>query len=72
MPIPADSPLLTTTMGYQQELEDVLKEKGLKDKFKTIIGGAPVNQKWADQIGADAYAEDAAGAAQKISDLLGV
>ncbi|MCF8068743.1 MAG: methyltransferase cognate corrinoid protein [Desulfobacterales bacterium] len=68
----ATSALLTTTMGYQQELEETLKEKGLKEKFKTIIGGAPVNQKWADQIGADAYAEDAAGAAQKISDLLGV
>ncbi|MCF8070560.1 MAG: methyltransferase cognate corrinoid protein [Desulfobacterales bacterium] len=68
----ATSALLTTTMGYQQELEEVLKEKGLKGKFKTIIGGAPVNQKWADKIGADAYAEDAASAAQKIAEILGV
>ncbi len=53
------SALLTTTMIYQQELEDMLKEKGLKDKFKTMIGGAPVTQRWADKIKADAYTEDA-------------
>ncbi|MCF8068146.1 MAG: corrinoid protein [Desulfobacterales bacterium] len=66
----ATSALLTTTMGYQQELEDLLKEQGLKDKIKTIIGGAPVNQNWADKIGADGYAEDAASAAQKIKELV--
>jgi len=68
----ATSALLTTTMGGQRELEEKLQEAGLKDKFKTIIGGAPVNQGWADQIGADAYAEDAASAAQKIAEILGV
>ncbi|MCF8068703.1 MAG: methyltransferase cognate corrinoid protein [Desulfobacterales bacterium] len=66
----ATSALLTTTMGYQEELENSLKEKGLKGKFKTIIGGAPVNQGWADKIGADAYAEDAASAAQTIKEML--
>lgn len=53
------SALLTTTMIYQQELEDKLKEKDLKERFKTMIGGAPVTQRWADRIGADAYTEDA-------------
>lgn len=53
------SALLTTTMIYQQELEEKLKEKGLKDRFKTMIGGAPVTQRWADKIGAGAYTEDA-------------
>lgn len=53
------SALLTTTMIYQQELEDKLREKGLKDRFKTMIGGAPVTQRWADKIKADAYTEDA-------------
>jgi len=68
----ATSALLTTTMGAQRNLEDQLKEAGLKDKYKTIVGGAPVNQRWADQIGADAYAEDAASAAQKIAEILSV
>jgi len=68
----AASALLTTTMPKQQELVDELKKAALRDRFKTIIGGAPVNQKWADEIGADAYAEDAAGAAQKIKELIGL
>jgi trimethylamine corrinoid protein len=67
----ATSALLTTTMGSQRELEEDLKKRFLRDKFKTIIGGAPVDQKWADAIGADAYAEDAAEAVQKIKELLG-
>jgi trimethylamine corrinoid protein len=68
----AASALLTTTMPKQQELVVELKEAALRDRFKIIIGGAPVNQKWADEIGADAYAEDAAGAAQKIKELIGL
>jgi len=68
----ATSALLTTTMPKQQELVVALKEAALRDRFKTIIGGAPVDQKWADEIGADAYAEDAAGAAQKIKELIGL
>lgn len=68
----AASALLTTTMPKQQELVVELKEAALRDRFKIIIGGAPVDQKWADEIGADAYAEDAAGAAQKIKELIGL
>lgn len=64
--------LLTTTMDGQKKLEQELRKAGLRDKFKTIIGGAPVTQRWADRIGADAYAEDAADAVKKIKGLLGL
>ncbi|MBW2120949.1 MAG: cobalamin-dependent protein [Deltaproteobacteria bacterium] len=67
----ATSAMLTTTMGAQQDLEDELRKRFLRDRFKTIIGGAPVDQQWADTIGADAYAEDASEAVQKIRELLG-
>jgi trimethylamine corrinoid protein len=53
------SALLTTTMTEQKKLEDMLREKGIRDKYKTMVGGAPATQRWADKIGADAYAEDA-------------
>jgi len=66
----ATSALLTTTMGAQRELEEELKRRFLRDKFKTIVGGAPVDQNWADTIGADAYAEDAAEAVEKIRELI--
>ena len=65
------SALLTTTMKEQKNLEDILKEESLKGKIKTMVGGVPVNQAWADSIGADGYAEDAAGAARKIKELVG-
>ncbi|MBW2494580.1 MAG: corrinoid protein [Deltaproteobacteria bacterium] len=65
------SALLTTTMKAQKNLEDILKEESLKGKIKTMVGGVPVNQAWADSIGADGYAEDAAGAARKIKELVG-
>jgi len=53
------SALLTTTMTVQKEIEKKLEEAGLRDKVKTIIGGAPVTKRWADRIGADCYCEDA-------------
>jgi trimethylamine corrinoid protein len=64
------SALLTTTMTVQKELEGQLKEKGLKGKFKTIVGGAPVTERWAKRIGADAYAADATDGVRKIKELL--
>jgi trimethylamine corrinoid protein len=64
------STLLTTTMGLQRQIEEELKNAGLRDKYKTIIGGAPVTQRWADQIGADAYAQDATDGVKKIIELL--
>ncbi len=64
------STLLTTTMVLQKELEEELKSAGLRDKYKTIIGGAPVTQRWADRIGADAYAHDASDGVKKMKELL--
>lgn len=65
------SALLTTTMAECQKLENLLKEKGLKGRFKTMIGGAPVTERFAKRIGADAYGEDAAEAVEKALALLG-
>jgi trimethylamine corrinoid protein len=66
------SALLTTTMEGQRKLEAALKNKGLKGKYKTMVGGAPVTQRWANRIGADAYAEDAGEAVKKAKQLLGM
>ena len=66
----ATSALLTTTMKAQADLEKLLVEKAMKDKIKTIVGGAPVSQAWADKIGADGYAEDAGGAARLLTALI--
>ncbi len=63
------SALLTTTMEEQKKVLKVIKEEGLS--FKTVVGGAPCTQRWADQIGADAYAEDANDGVKKIDALLG-
>lgn len=64
------STLLTTTMVVQKELEEELKKSGLKKKFKTIVGGAPVTQRWANRIGADSFAQDAGDGVKKIKQLL--
>lgn len=53
------SALLTTTMTVQQDLEEALKERGLRDKYMTMVGGSPVTRRWAEKIGATAYSEDA-------------
>ncbi|MGI5875153.1 MAG: cobalamin-dependent protein [Bacillota bacterium] len=65
------SALLTTTMGEMKVLEELLKEQDLKKKFKTLIGGAPVTERFAKRIGADAYGEDASEAVEKAMALLG-
>ena len=57
------SALLTTTMLNQKEIIDALKAAGLRDKVKVMVGGAPVTQSYADEIGADSYTPDAASAA---------
>ena len=57
------SALLTTTMLMQKEIIDALKTAGLRDKVKVMVGGAPVTQSYADEIGADSYSPDAASAA---------
>lgn len=53
------SALLTTTMTEQEKIENMLRENGLRDNVKTMVGGAPVTKRWAERIGADAYCEDA-------------
>ena len=63
------SALLTTTMEEQRKVIKTIKDEGLA--YKTVVGGAPCTQRWADQIGADAYAEDASDGVKKIDALLG-
>ena len=64
------SSLLTTTMPAQKKLEDELKKAGLRQKYKTMVGGAPVTQRWADKIGADAFAENAIACVRLAKELL--
>jgi corrinoid protein of di/trimethylamine methyltransferase len=64
------SALLTTTMPEMKKVIDALKEKGTREKVKVIVGGAPVNQKFADDIGADGYAADAGEAVQLVKKLM--
>ena len=58
------SALLTTTMNAQKDVINALKDAGVRDKIKVMVGGAPVTQGFADEIGADAYSPDAASAAE--------
>lgn len=53
------SSVMTTTMPAQKEVIDTLKEMGIRQKYFVIIGGGPVNQEWADRIGADGYGRSA-------------
>ncbi len=66
------SSLLTTTMPAQQKLEEELKKTGLKERYKTMVGGAPVTQRWANKIGADAFAENASTCVKLARELLGL
>ncbi|HSW39575.1 MAG TPA: cobalamin-dependent protein, partial [Acidobacteriota bacterium] len=65
----ACSALLTTTLPALKKTVDAIKESGLSG-FKIIVGGAPVTQKFADEIGADAYAPDAGAAAEKAKGIV--
>jgi len=62
------SALLTTTMTEQARIEELLEEAGKKGSITTMVGGAPVTQRWADKIGADAYCEDASETVKYIVD----
>ncbi len=64
------SALLTTTMTAMKATIDALDAEGLRDKVKILVGGAPVTQKYADEIGADGYAPDAASAVEVAQSLL--
>jgi 5-methyltetrahydrofolate--homocysteine methyltransferase len=63
------SALLTTTMVNMQGTIDALKSGGLRDNVKVVVGGAPLTQKFADDIGADGYAPDAASAVDIIKEI---
>jgi 5-methyltetrahydrofolate--homocysteine methyltransferase len=65
------SALLTTTMLAMKDTIEVLKEEGLRDSVKVIVGGAPVTQDFADEIGADGWAPDAASAKDLARNLAG-
>lgn len=64
------SALLTTTMMVQRDVIEMLKEKGIRDQYKVLVGGAPVTPAWADQIGADGYSGDAAACVKLASSLM--
>ena len=64
------SSLMTTTMPGQKEIIELLKAKGIRDRFKVVIGGAPTGKEWAGQIGADLWCEDATSAPRMMAELL--
>ena len=65
------SALLTTTMPGQRLVIEALEREGLRQQVKVVVGGAPVSQGWADEIGADGYGEDAMAAVTLVKRLLG-
>jgi methanogenic corrinoid protein MtbC1 len=62
---------LTTTLPGQREVIEALQQAGLRQQLKVVVGGAPVSQQWADEIGADGYGEDAMRAVTLLRTLLG-
>ena len=64
------SALLTTTMPYMKVVIDTLKEKGIRDKFIVLVGGAPLNEEFGRAVGADAYCRDAAIAVETAKQLV--
>ena len=65
------SALLTTTMGYMKEVIDALEAAGIRNQVKVMVGGAPVTQGYADEIGADGYSDNANSAVTVAKQLLG-
>jgi 5-methyltetrahydrofolate--homocysteine methyltransferase len=66
----AMSALLTTTMTNMQLAIEAIKEAGLRDQVRIIVGGAPITKSYADEIGADGYAEDASSAVRLVKEVL--
>lgn len=64
------STLMSTTMPETRRFIEILQERNLRDKYKVIVGGAPVSQEFADQIGADGYTESATEVVGLLQDLL--
>ena len=64
------SALLTTTMPYMKVVIDTMVEKGIRDDYIILVGGAPLNEEFADSVGADAYCRDAAVAVETAKKLI--
>ncbi|MBY9021336.1 MAG: cobalamin-dependent protein [Candidatus Lokiarchaeota archaeon] len=66
------SSLLTMSMDFQKQVIDALKERGLRDKYKVIVGGSPTSEDWATQIDADGWADDAIETITLVKKLLNI
>ena len=66
------SSLLTTTMPQMPEIIDAIKQAGLRDQVKIMVGGAPLNEKYAQTIGADGYAQNSSIAVEKAKELMSI
>jgi methylmalonyl-CoA mutase cobalamin-binding domain/chain len=64
------SALLTTTMPYMKVVIDMMKDRGIRDDYIVLVGGAPLNEEFGEAIGADAYCRDAATAVETAKELL--
>jgi 5-methyltetrahydrofolate--homocysteine methyltransferase len=64
------SALLTTTMPYMKVVIDTMKQQGIRDDYIVLVGGAPLNEAFADAVGADAYCRDAAVAVETAKELV--
>lgn len=68
----AMSTLMTTTMGGMKKVIDMLNERGIRDKYKVMVGGSPISKKFADEIGADIYTANAVEAAAAAKEAVGM
>ena len=64
------SSLITMSMDFQKQVIEELKKRGLRDKYKVIVGGSPTSEDWAENIGADGWADDAIEAVELIKRLI--
>ena len=64
------SALLTTTMPYMKVVVDTMVEKGIRDDYIVLVGGAPLNEAFAENVGADAYCRDAAVAVETAKQMI--
>jgi 5-methyltetrahydrofolate--homocysteine methyltransferase len=69
-PVIGLSALLTTTMPIMKDVVDLVRSRGLSDRIKVIIGGAPINEDYAREIGADAYGFDGINAVERVQNLM--
>jgi corrinoid protein of di/trimethylamine methyltransferase len=68
----AVSSLMTTTMPFMKDLIEALQSAGIRDRFRILVGGGPVTEKWAKEIGADGYGRDAAEAVRAAKEIMAV